>query len=59
MTKDDPRLSLEERYPSNTDYVAHLREACDAMIAERLLLPEDADRIIAAAEAGGNVLTAA
>ena len=29
------------------------------MIADRQLLPEDADRIVAAAEAGGNVLTAA
>jgi hypothetical protein len=59
LTKGDPRPSIEERYPGNGDYVAQLREACDAMIAEGLLLPEDADRIVAAAKAGENVLTAA
>ena len=59
LAKGDPRPSIEERYPSNADYVARLRTVCDAMVAERLLLPEDADRIVAAAEAGGTVLTAA
>lgn len=59
LTRNDPRPSIEERYPTNADYVARLRAVCDAMVSDRLLLPEDADRIVAAAEAGGNVLTAA
>ena len=59
LTKGDPRPSIEERYPSNGDYAVQLREACDAMVADGLLLPEDADRIVVAAEAGENVLTAA
>ena len=59
LTKGDPRLSVEERYAGNDDYVAKLRQVCDAMIADRLLLPRDADCIVAAAEVGENVLTAA
>ena len=59
LTKGDPRPSIEERYPAHGDYVARLRAECDAMVAEGYLLPEDAARILAAAEAGGNVLTAA
>ena len=59
LTKGDPRLSVEERYAGNDDYVANLRQVCDAMIADRLLLPRDADCIVAAAEVGENVLTAA
>ena len=59
LTKGDPRPSIEERYSGDEDYVARLRQVCDAMIVDRLLLPEDADRIVTAAEAGGNVLTAA
>ena len=36
----DPRLSLEERYASPAAYVAAVRAAADAMVAERLLLPD-------------------
>lgn len=42
----DPRLSLEERYASPAAYVAAVRAAADAMVAERLLLPEDAQRAV-------------
>jgi len=59
LTKGDPRLSVEERYAGNDDYVAKLRQVCDAMIADRLLLPRDGDCIVAAAEVGENVQTAA
>ena len=47
----DPRLSLEERYGTHDGYVRRVREAADAAVAERWLLRDDADRLIAAAEA--------
>jgi len=59
LAKGDPRASIEERYASNADYVAKLRQVCDTMVTDRLLLSGDGDRIVAAAEAGENVLTAA
>jgi hypothetical protein len=42
----DPRLSLEERYESEVDYLARVSRAARALIQERLLLAEDAERII-------------
>src|SRR4051812_29656698 len=45
----DPRLSLAERYADNAAYVAAVRRAAAQMVAERLLLPEDAERAIEAA----------
>jgi hypothetical protein len=47
----DPRPSLEERYGSRANYVDKLRQAAAALVAERLLLQDDADRLIAVAEA--------
>ena len=47
----DPRLSLEERYRDQADYVAKVSAAADALVAQRLLLAEDAERYIAAARA--------
>jgi len=47
----DPRPSLEERYGSRDAYVAQLKAAAAALVAERLLLPGDADRLVAAAQA--------
>ncbi len=38
----DPRLSLEERYASQADYVAQVQAAADRLVAARLLLREDA-----------------
>jgi hypothetical protein len=45
----DPRLSLAERYADGSAYVAAVRAAAAEMVAERLLLPEDAQRAIEAA----------
>ena len=47
---DDPRPSLEERYGSREAYAAQVRAACDALVAERLLLPDDAARFVQTAE---------
>ena len=40
--KNDPRRSLEERYGTHANYVAQVRAAATALVAARLLLPEDA-----------------
>ena len=41
-TAGDPRLSLEERYGTHSRYVAAVKAAAERLVAERLLLPEDA-----------------
>jgi Alpha/beta hydrolase domain len=46
---DDPRPSLEERYGIRDAYIANIRNAAAALVAERLLLPMDAEAFIAAA----------
>jgi hypothetical protein len=48
---DDPRPSLAERYGTREAYVARVEEAADALVAERLLLPADADAFVRAAQA--------
>lgn len=45
----DPRLSIAERYADNAAYVAAVKQAAAQMVAERLLLPMDAERAIEAA----------
>jgi hypothetical protein len=52
MAAGDPRLSLEERYPTPQAYVAKVEAAAGRLVAERLLLPADAAATIAAAKAG-------
>jgi hypothetical protein len=47
----DPRLSLEERYPTPEAYVTAVRAAAERLAAERLLLPADVEAIAAAAAA--------
>ncbi len=47
----DPRLSLEERYIDHAGFVAKVRAAVAQQQAQGWLLPEDAARIIADAEA--------
>jgi hypothetical protein len=47
----DPRPALEERYASRAEYVAKVRAAADALVADRLLLPADAQAYVRAAEA--------
>ncbi len=49
----DGRLSLEERYPTPGAYVAAVTKAAQGLVAQRLLLPDDANRLIAEAEAKG------
>jgi hypothetical protein len=49
----DPRLSIEERYPSKETYVAAIRKAADGLVAARYLLPEDASRLVSQAEREG------
>jgi hypothetical protein len=51
----DPRPSLEERYGTHENYVAVVKSAAARLVRERLLLPDDADRLIAEADAS-NVL---
>ncbi len=48
----DPRLSIAERYASDDAYVDAVRKEAARAVAERLLLPEDADRAIEAAKEG-------
>ena len=55
LTSGDPRLSLQERYGDHQGYVDAVTEVADELVADRLLLPADADNIIAAAQAS-NVL---
>jgi len=47
----DPRPSLEERYGNGDAYVAQVKAAAEALVAERLLLQDDADALVRAAEA--------
>ena len=51
IASGDPRLSLEERYGSHQAYVDTVKKAADQAVAERFLLREDADRLIAQAAA--------
>jgi hypothetical protein len=46
----DPRLSLEERYPSHYAYVSAVARAADELTRDRLLLKRDADEIVRSAE---------
>ncbi len=50
---NDPRPSLEERYPTKEAYVAAVRQAASRLVAQRFLLEEDAAAAIAAAERDG------
>jgi hypothetical protein len=58
MTAGDPRPSLEERYGTHEGYVSAVKRAADRNVRERFLLPEDAARLIAEAQASA-VLTGA
>jgi len=49
IAKNDPRLSLEERYGDHAGYVKKFTEATEQLVAARLLLREDADLLIAKA----------
>ena len=47
----DPRPSIEERYPTHADYVNKVSAAAHALVKDRFLLQEDADRFVQAAQA--------
>lgn len=49
-TIGDPRLSIEERYPSHQAYVDIVKRAVGDLIEEGFLLPADGDDYIAAAQ---------
>jgi hypothetical protein len=51
LASGDPRLSLEERYGTHEAYVAKVRAAARALVEQRFLLQEDADRLVREAEA--------
>jgi Alpha/beta hydrolase domain len=51
MANEDPRPSLEERYPSHQAYVDQVRNAANALRAQRLLLDEDVQAFVQRAEA--------
>jgi hypothetical protein len=48
----DPRPSIAERYANDEAYVAAVRKEAACQVAERLLLPEDAERAVEAAKQG-------
>ena len=41
--RGDPRLSVEERYTNRAEYVQKVNEATQRLVADRYLLPEDAE----------------
>ena len=47
----DPRPSLQERYGTHEKYVTVVGAAAARLVRERFLLPQDADRLIAEADA--------
>jgi hypothetical protein len=51
LLNNDPRLSIEERYGSQEGYNCVVTRAAKDLVRERLLLQEDADRLIADAAA--------
>jgi len=57
LASGDPRLSVEERYPSFSMYAVKVKNAVEDMVAKRLMLQEDAqpavDRLLKAGQATG------
>ena len=51
IASHDPRPSLQERYGTHTAYVDAVKKAAAQAVAERFLLPADAARLVAEAEA--------
>ena len=47
----DPRPSIEERYASREDYLARVRAGAETLAADRYLLPEDVEVVVADAAA--------
>jgi hypothetical protein len=51
LASGDPRPSLEERYGTHDGYVARVRAAAERLVRGRYLLQDDADRLVAEAQA--------
>lgn len=51
LAKKDPRPSILERYESHASYVKKVEAAAKRLVKDRLLLEEDADRYVKAAQA--------
>ena len=54
ISSDDPRQSLEERYPTGGHYLKAIAHAAEALQQRRLLLAEDVDRIVKTAVASAD-----
>jgi hypothetical protein len=50
LSSGDPRLSLEERYPTHESYVNAVTRAAEDLRSQRLLLDQDVARYIQSAE---------
>jgi len=46
LASGDPRLSIEERYPTAASYYATAVKQANALVQQRMLLPEDAVRLL-------------
>jgi hypothetical protein len=44
--RGDPRLSIEERYPSRERYLALVRTAAEGLVRDRYMLKEDVDPVV-------------
>ena len=44
--RGDPRLSIAERYPNKTDYLARARRAANTLVEEGYLLAEDLELVV-------------
>jgi len=59
IASGDPRLSVEERYPSFSVYAAMVKDAVEDIVTEQLMLQEDAqpaiDRLLRAGQATGAI----
>jgi hypothetical protein len=45
----DPRRPIEERYPSRAHYLGLVADAAQAMVTQRLLMPEDVVYVLSSA----------
>jgi hypothetical protein len=52
MANNDPRPSVEERWTDAAAYATAVRASAERLVAERLLLADDAAAMVAAASAG-------
>lgn len=50
VAAEDPRPSLEERYPTHNVYVEKVSAAAARLVADRFLLPQDAELIVSQAK---------